>query len=220
MSTNDDFYLGACSLREVKRSAVSNENAAKSIVLHFRNPSRASSNDRLSQKAVDATESINGNSDRFHLGTASINRDPLRDKSNYRLIKIAGTLILEAFDALRSNFVVKKECMKYKSTLGEYPRCYRGLGKCHLRALYSVSPPAAKLALSKKSKHHEASMIQECLQQCKGPKKGKVFQLRGTHWVSICRSFYVDDAYCWRVTNIDKACKVLAELSASTHSTN
>jgi hypothetical protein len=96
----------------------------------------------------------------------------------------------------------------------------QGIGKCHLRALYSISPLAAKLALSKKLKHHEASMIQECLQQFKGPKKGKVFQLRRTHWVSICQSFYMDDTYCWRVTNIDKACKVLAELSASTHSTN
>jgi hypothetical protein len=220
MSTNDDCYLGVCSLIEFKQSAVSNENAAKSIVLHFRNPSRASLNDRLSQKAVDATESINGNSDRCHLGTASINRDPLRDKSNCRLIKNAGTLTLEAIDALCSNFAVEKECMKYKSTLGEYPQCYRGLGKCHLRALYSVLPLAAKLALSKKLKHHEVSMIQECLQQCKGPKRGKVFQLHGTHWVSICQSFYVDSAYCWCVTNVDKACKVLAELLASTHSTN
>ncbi len=63
MSTNDDCYLGACNLMEFKRSDVSNENAAKSIVLHFRNQIRASSNDCLSQKEVDATESINGNSD-------------------------------------------------------------------------------------------------------------------------------------------------------------
>ncbi len=63
-------------------------------------------------------------------------------------------------------------------------------------------------------------MIQECLQQFKGPKKGKVFQLRETHWVSMCPSLYMDDAYCWHVTNIDKAFKVLAKLLASTHSTN
>ncbi len=62
----------------------------------------------------------------------------------------------------------------------------RELGKYHLRALYSFLPQAAKLALSKKLKHHEASMIKECLQQFKGPKKGKVFQLCRMHWVSIC----------------------------------
>ncbi len=135
MSTNDDCYLGACSLIEFKQLAVLNEIAAKSIVLHSRNPSRASLNDRLSQKAVDVPESINGNSAQFYLGTASINRDLLRDKSNCRLIKNAGTLPLEAVDALHSNFVVEKECMKYKSTLREYPGCYRGLGKCHLRPL-------------------------------------------------------------------------------------
>ncbi len=155
-------------------------------MLHFRNQSRASSNDRLSQKAVDATEIIIGNSNRCHLGTASINRDPLRDKLNCRLIKNAGTLTLEAVDALRSNFAVKKECMEYKSILGEYPQCYMGLGKCHLRDLFSVLPLAAKIGTLQKVKHHEASMIQECLQQCKGPKKRKVFQLRRTHWVSIC----------------------------------
>jgi len=147
-------------LIEFKQSDVSNENAAKSIVLHSRNPSKASLNDRLSQKAVDELESINRNSDRFYLGTTSINRDPLRDKSNFRLIKYAGTLSLEAVDARRSNFAVNNECMKYINILREYPRFYRGLGKCHLRALYSVSPQAAKLAHSKELKHHEASMIQ------------------------------------------------------------
>jgi hypothetical protein len=108
----------------------------------------------LSQKEVNATEKINRNSYIFHLGTASINRDPLRDESNRHLIKYAGRLSLEAVDAIRSNFAVEKECMKYKSTLGEYPTCYRGLRKCHLRALYSVLPQATKLALSKKLKHH------------------------------------------------------------------
>jgi hypothetical protein len=196
------------------------KNAAKSIVLYFRNQTRASLNDRLSQEEVDATESINKDSKIFHLGTASISRYPLRDKLNCRLIKIAATLSLEAVDALHSNFAVDNECMKYKNILGEYPTCYRGLGKCHLRALYSVSPQAAKLAHSKKLKHHEALMIQACLQQFKGPKKGKVFQLHGTYWVSICQSFYVDDAYCWYVTNIEKAFNVLAKLLESTHSTN
>ncbi len=84
MSANDDCYLGACSLIEFKQSAILNENAAKSIVLHFRNSSGVSSNDHLSQKAVDATESINKIFDRCHLGTVSINRDPHRDKSNCR----------------------------------------------------------------------------------------------------------------------------------------
>jgi hypothetical protein len=90
MSTNDDCYLGAYNLMEFKQTDVANENAAKSIVLYFRNQTRASSNDRLSQKEVDATESINGNSNIFHLGTASISRDPLRDKSNCCSIKISG----------------------------------------------------------------------------------------------------------------------------------
>jgi hypothetical protein len=139
----------------------------------------------LSQKEVYAAENINRNSNRFHLCPTLINRDPLRDKSNCHLIKYAGTLSLEAVDARRSNFAVNNECMKYINILREYPRFYRGLGKCHLRALYSVLPQAAKLALSKKLKHHEASMIQECLQQFKGPKKGKVFQLCRMHWVSI-----------------------------------
>jgi hypothetical protein len=175
MSTNDDCHLGGCSLMEFKQSAVSNENAAKSIMLHFRNPTRASSNVRLNKKTVDATSSINRNSKRFYLGTMSINRDPLRDKSDCCLIKYAGILTLEAVDALRSSFAVDKEYMKYKSILGEYLRCYMGLGKCHLRALYYVLPLAAKLALSKKLNHHKESMIQECLQQFKGPKKEKVF---------------------------------------------
>jgi hypothetical protein len=121
-------------------------------VLYFRNQTRTSSNDRLSQKEFDATESINGNSNIFHLGTASISRDPLGDKLICRLIKIACTLSLDAVDALRSNFAVDNECMKYKNILREYPTCYRGLGKCHLRASYSVLPQAAKIGTLQKVK--------------------------------------------------------------------
>ncbi len=91
---------------------VLNENAAKSIVLYFRNQIRVSSNDCLSQKEFDATESINRKSNIFHLGTASISSYPLRDKTNCRLIIIAGTWSPEAVDALRSNFAVDNECMK------------------------------------------------------------------------------------------------------------
>ncbi len=125
MSTNDDCYLGAYNLIWFKRSDVLNENAAKSIVLYFRNQTRASLNDRLSQEEVDATESINRNSNILHPGTTSISRYPLTDKLNCRLIKIEGTLTRESIDALHSNFVVDNECMKYKNILGEYPTCYR-----------------------------------------------------------------------------------------------
>ncbi len=94
---------------EFKQSDVPNENAAKSIVLYLKIQTRASSNDRLSQKEVDATENINRNSNIFHLVMMSINRHSLRDKLNCHLIKIAGTLSLEAVDALRSNFAVDNE---------------------------------------------------------------------------------------------------------------
>jgi hypothetical protein len=114
MSTKDDCFLGACNLMVFKQSDVSNEHAAMSILLHFKNQTRASLNDHLNQNEVDATENINGNSNIFNLGTASISRYPLREKSNCHLIKIAGTLSLEAVDALHSNFAVNNECRKYK----------------------------------------------------------------------------------------------------------
>jgi hypothetical protein len=152
MSTNDDCYLGACNLMVFKQSDVSNENAAKSIVLYFRNQTGASLNDHLSQKKVDATESIDRNLNIFHPGTASISRYPLRDKSNCRFIKIAGTLSLEAVDALRSNFAVDNECKKKKIILGEYPTCYRGLGKCHFESLILCFASGHKIGTLQKVK--------------------------------------------------------------------
>jgi hypothetical protein len=71
-----------------------------------------------------------------------------------------------------------------------------------------------------KDKHHQTLEIQECLQLFEGPFGGKVVCLHGTHWVSICPSFYTDDAYCWRVTNFEIACEALAKLSASQYFTN
>ena len=183
--------------------------------------SMASSHDRCnSKKAVDVTESIGGKSVNCHLGSGSNRRVPFRNRSNDPFVKKAGTLSIEAVFNLQMQSAIEQMSMSYCITLGEYPLVYIGLGKCHLRALYSVSPQAAKLALSKGIRYSQVSEIQECLQQFKGPMKGKVFQLRQTHWVSLCPSFYTDDSRCWRVTNIKKACEVLTFLSLSTYSTN
>ena len=103
---------------------------------------------------------------------------------------------------------------------GRISKTFKGLRKYHLRAQYSVLPKAAKLANSKKIKHHQASEIQECLQLFEGPYGRKVFCLCGTHWVSIRQLFYTDDAYCWHVTNFEIACEALAKLLASQYFTN
>jgi hypothetical protein len=89
----------------------------------------------------------------------------------------------------------------------------QGIGVMSFESPILCFATCRKIGTLQKAEYHEASMIQECLQQFKGPKKGKVFQLCGMHLVSLCRPFYVDDAYCWYVTNIEKARKVLAKLS-------
>jgi hypothetical protein len=76
------------------------------------------------------------------------------------LAQKAGVVTIEApVDELFSKFALKKEWLKYKLTLGEYPKRYKGLWKCHLRALYSALPKAAKWAHSKKMKPPQASEI-------------------------------------------------------------
>jgi hypothetical protein len=146
-------------------------------------------------EAVDAMESIIINSDGCRKATTSKSRNPSMYSSRDSLAQKAGVVTIEAYDELVSKIALKKERLKYKHLLGEYPKCYKGLRKCHLRVLYSVLPKATKLAHSKKTKHHQASEIQECLQLFEGPFGGKVFCLRGTHLVSICPSFYTDGAY-------------------------
>jgi hypothetical protein len=39
--------------------------------------------------------------------------------------------------------------------------------------------------------------------------KGKVFWLRGMHWVSLSPPYYTDDTHCWHVINVEKASVVL-----------
>jgi hypothetical protein len=147
-------------------------------------------------------------------------RNPSRDFSRDSLAQKAGVVTIETVDELVSIFLLKKEWLKYELMLGEYPNHYKGLRKCLSRALYSIFPKAAKLAHFKKIKHHQASVIQECLQLFEGPFGGKVFCLRETHWVSICPSFCAGDAYCWCVTNFEIACEALAKLSTSQYFTN
>ncbi len=94
-----------------------------------------------------------------------------------------------------------------------YPDAYTGLKNCHLRALYAVSPRAAKLALSSKAKHKNSLKIHECLQQERGHLKGKVFRLREMHWVSLTPFYYADDNYCWKVIDYERVCNVLGLLA-------
>jgi hypothetical protein len=218
MLTEDDCNLATCGLIQLRGSAVLNENAIVSN--NYYSDGCCTVTPSKTVEAVNANESIINNSDGCCKATTSNCRNPSRDSPHYSLAQKAGEVTIEAYDELVSKFALKKEKSKYKDTLGEYPKCYKGLQKCHLRALYSVLPNAAQLALSKKIKHHQASEIQECIQLFEGPFGGKVFHLHGMHWVSICPSFYTDDAYCWRVTNFAIACVALAKLSASKYFTN
>ncbi len=203
---------------QLRASAVLDENAIKSI--NYYSDECGTGTPSKTIEAVDATESIINNSDGCRKATTSNRRNPSRDLSRDSMAQKAGVVTIEAIDELISKFTLKKEWLKYKHMLGEYQKCYKGLQKCHLRALYSVFPKAAKLAHFKKIKYHQASEIQECLQQFKGPFGGKVFHLHGMHWVSICPLFYTDDAYCLRVTNFEIACEALAKISTSQYFTN
>ncbi len=213
MLNKNGCNLAACGLIQMRRSAVLNENAIESI--NYYSDGCCTETPSKTVEAVDATESIINNSDGCCKATTSNCRNPSRDLSCDSLAKKAGVVTIEAYDELVSKFTIKKEWLKNKKSLEEYTKYYKRLQKCHLRALYSVLPKAAKLAHSKKMKHHQASEIQECIQLFEGPFGRKVFCLHETHWVSICPSFYTDDAYCWCVTNFETARGALAKLSAS-----
>jgi hypothetical protein len=62
----------------------------------------------------------------------------------------------------------------------------QGIGEMSFESPIFCFATGCKIGTLQKVKNHEASMIQACLQQFKGPKKGKVFQLCESHWVSIC----------------------------------
>jgi hypothetical protein len=220
MSTEDDCNLAACGLIQLRGSAALNENAIESIINNSDGCCTGTPSTSKIVEAVDATESITNNSYGCCKATTSNRRNLSRDSSRDSLAHKAGVVTIEAYDELVSKFALKKERLKYKDTLEEYPKHYKGLQKCHLRALYSVLPKATQLTHSKKIKHQRASERKECLQLFESPFGGKGFHLHGTHWVSMCPLFYTDNAYCWRVTNFEIACEALAKLLASRYFTN
>ncbi len=82
---------------------------------------------------------------------------------NESLVNKAGFVTIEAVNILTNQLAIKEETFHFGSTLGFYPDAYKGLKNSHLRALYAVSPWAAKLALSSKAKHNNSLKIHECL---------------------------------------------------------
>jgi hypothetical protein len=150
MSAEDDCNLATCGLIQLRESAVLNENAIVSI--NYYSDRGCTGTPSNTVEAVDETESIIYNSDGCCKATTSNRRNPSRDLSCDNLAPKAGVVTIEAVDELVSKFAIKKEWLKYKHMLGEYPKHYNGLQKCHLRALYSVLPKAAKVGTLQKDK--------------------------------------------------------------------
>jgi hypothetical protein len=141
MSTEDDCNLAACGLIQLRGSEVLKENAIVSN--NFNSDGCCTGTPSKTVEAVDATKTIINDSDGCCKATTSNCRHPFRDSSCDSLAPKAGVVTREAVDELVSKFHSKKEWLKYKHLLGEYPKCYKGLRKCHLRALYSALPKAA-----------------------------------------------------------------------------
>jgi hypothetical protein len=125
MSTEDDCNLAACGLIQLRGSVVLNENAIVSIIY---SDGCCTGTPSKTAEAVDATESINNNSDGCLKATTSNHRNPSRDSSRHSLAQKTGVVTTEAVDELVSKFAPKKEWLKYKHLLGEYPKHYKGFG--------------------------------------------------------------------------------------------
>ena len=131
-------------------------------------------------------------------------RHPLREKLNESLVNKAGFVAIEAVNIHTNHLAIEEETFHFGSTLWFYPDAYKGLKNCRLGAIYTVLLRAAKLALSSKMKHNNSLKIHECLQQERGHLKGKVFQLRETHWVSLTPFYSADDKHCWKVMDYEE----------------
>jgi hypothetical protein len=120
--TEDDCNLAACGLIQLRGPVVLNENAIESINYYFDRCCTRSSSKTV--KAVDANESIINNSDGCCKATTTSNRrNPSRDLSRDSMAQKAGVVTIEAVDEVVSKFVLKKEWLKFKHMLGEYPKC-------------------------------------------------------------------------------------------------
>ena len=108
---------------------------------------------------------------------------------------------------------------KYKKV---YPKEYKGLGKCHSRALRNVHEAATREALKGKTCHTAADEVHEVAKRHeKG--HGRVFRIRNEHWVALTRKatgsvegFYYDDIVMMEVNHYDGALAVLELLETMT----
>jgi hypothetical protein len=140
MLKKNDCILATCGLIQLRGTAVLNENAIVSI--NYYSDGCCTGTPSKTVEAVDATESIINNFDGCCKATTSNSRSLSRDFSRESLVQNYRVVTIEAVNELVSKFALKKEWLKYKYMLEEYPKHYKGLRKCHLRALYSVLPKA------------------------------------------------------------------------------
>ena len=103
----------------------------------------------------------------------------------------------------------------YRSLLREYSTGTTGVGHCHLRALYNVSPDAAHAAMDQKLLHKNNSGVHDLLANYVNVKQGRVFRLWDQHWVALKianrdtkEAMYFDDKMSMKIRNFDGAATV------------
>ena len=142
------------------------------------------------------------------------------DNSTHNAGEMSSEAIRNLLDAQAINPKVGK--VREKEERGglniTYPEELCGPCKCHLRALYHVSPAASEEALRRRVSYKDLDTIKEIARKHSNSDLIKVYQLRKTHWVCVTPKLYIDDAYCYHILHYERVTCVLDLLESCSES--
>ncbi len=79
-----------------------------------------------------------------------------------------------------------------------YPDEYVGLQKCHFRSLYCLCPETAKKAFEQKIPLDQHEKLKELVAT---NAQGDIFWVRQQAWVSLTKTYFIEDKLCYDVIN-------------------
>ena len=78
------------------------------------------------------------------------------------------------------------------------PDEYVGLQRCHFRSLYCVSPAMAKKSFEQKIRHDQHEKLKELVAN---NAEGDIFWVRKEAWVSLTKTYFIEDKMCYDIIN-------------------
>lgn len=144
------------------------------------------------------TDEVGEESDAMNLMDINENSSSRRSTRNDNRNTLESIVKSELVRVMQQHEAIGRTERKVQDIGVWYPDEYVGLQRCHFRSLYCVCPEMAKKAFEQKIPHDQHEKLKELVAN---NAEGDIFWVRQQAWVSLTKTYFIEDKMCYDVIN-------------------